>query len=153
MEMDYLRQMQNVCYTQKNENHLLITNDSLLKLACKKEHTKCVDQLAIDKFTQTINSNMEDWFVGKIKRMKKYWQEITELKTNNDSKYLESRNAFRVLLQDLIIDDAIFGAFLLKIYFSDFSLPKKAEKFFDLLPEKSDLTLEDIDITINKIPN
>jgi len=85
--------------------------------------------------------------------MKKYWKEVQESKTKNDSEYLENRNIFRALFHDLLDKNFEIFVFLHKIFPDTDSLPKKAEQFFDFLPEKSDLTLDDIDITINNVPN
>jgi hypothetical protein len=117
------------------------------------ENVKYVDHFDHEKYSQTINSNYEDWFVGKIQRMKKYWKEVQESKTKNDSEYLEKQNIFRALFHDLLDKNFEIFVYLQKIFTDTDSLPKKAEKFFDLLPEKSDLTLDDIDIAINNIPN
>lgn len=137
----------------KYENLIVITSDKDLKDACKIENVKYVDHFDHEKYSQTINSNYEDWFVGKIQRMKKYWKEVQESKTKNDSEYLEKRNIFRALFHDLLDKNFEIFVFLHKIFPDTDSLPKKAEQFFDFLPEKSDLTLDDIDIAINNIPN
>jgi hypothetical protein len=47
----------------------------------------------------------------------------------------------------------IYKIFLLKIYFDGDSLPEKTVKFFELLPEKSDLTLDDIENVLSQIAN
>jgi rRNA-processing protein FCF1 len=137
----------------KYEKLIVISSDKDLKDACKIENVKYVDHFDHEKYSQTINSNYEDWFVGKIQRMKKYWKEVQESKTKNDSEYLEKQNIFRALFHDLLDKNFEIFVYLQKIFTDTDSLPKKAEKFFDLLPEKSDLTLDDIDIAINNIPN
>jgi len=137
----------------KYENLIVITSDKDLKDACKTENVKYVDHFDHEKYSQTINSNYEDWFVGKIQRMKKYWKEVQESKTKNDSEYLEKRNIFRALFHDLLDKNFEIFVYLQKIFPDTDSLPKKAEQFFDFLPEKSDLTLDDIDIAINNVPN
>ncbi len=137
----------------KFENLIVITSDKDLKDACKIENVKCVDHFDSEKYSQTINSNYEDWFVGKIQRMKKYWSKVQESKTKNNSEYLEKRNIFRALFHNLLDQNFLLSVYLQKISPDTVSLPKKAEKFFDFLPEKSDLTLNDIDTAINSVPN
>mgnify|MGYP005632340889 CR=1 FL=1 len=137
----------------KSKNLLLITNDQLLKHACKQEHVKCVDHNSLDLFHETINSNYEDWFVGKISRMRGYWKNINEFKTTRPSEYIIRRNAFRIMFQKSFFQTWIYKIFLLKIYFDGDSLPEKTVKFFELLPEKSDLTLDDIENVLNQIAN
>ena len=137
----------------KYEDAILITNDGKLKDACEAEFVQIIDQYDRQRFTQTTDSNLEDWLVGKIQRMKTYWSELQELKKSNTA-YLEKRDDFKALFQSMIRENMLVQFFFIKVYLDDGdSLPKKTESFFDLLPEKPDMTLTDIDITMKKIPN
>jgi len=114
----------------KYEHAILITSDKALKDACGIENIQYIDHYDDQKFSQTINSNFEKWFIGKIQRMKKHWLDLKESKISNETGYLEKRNTFRALFHSLLSQNVILKAFFLKIYADNESLSKKAEHFF-----------------------
>ncbi len=130
---------------------VLITNDQKLLKACKDENVLHFDHIRNQhmKYLQTTNSYLEEWFVGKIQRLKILWQEIQKSKNNK----LESENeiqSFMELFYILCNSNYDVKTYLNKIFQSKDSV-KNIKKFFDTLPNNLNLTLDEIDVVVQHV--
>ncbi len=130
---------------------VLITNDQKLLKACEDENVLHFDHIRNQhmEYFQTTNSYLEEWFVGKIQRLKILWQEIQKSKNNK----LESENEIKSFTELFyILRDSNYDVktYLNKIFQSK-DYVKNIKKFFDTLPNSLNLTLDEIDVVVQHV--
>lgn len=137
----------------KHLNAVLVSNDQQLLNECKSKNVLCYNQIGSQgpKFDQTIISNHEEWFVGKIKRLKTFWMDIQKSK-NKKIEYDDKMKLFKELFNILYNTDNKIGMYLDPICGTNDST-KNIKKFFDILPDTPDLTFDEIEAKIKQIIN
>lgn len=135
-------------------NAVLITNDQKLLKTCAYENVLSYDHVKNHyvKYPQTTNSYLEEWFVGKIQRLKILWQKIQKSKNNKSNPEKEIK-LFEELFCILYESHDDVGKYLDKIFQSKNSA-KNIKIFFDTLPDSQNLTFDEIDnVVIQHIYN
>lgn len=137
----------------KHLNAVLISNDQQLLNECKSKNVLCYNHIKGQdpEFDQTIISNREEWFVGKIKRLKIFWNDIQTFE-NNRKYYDEKTKLLQELFHILYTTDDEIKRYLHKICESTNS-KENIKQFFRILSDKPDLTLDDIESKITEIVN
>ena len=137
----------------KHLNAVLVTNDQQLLNECKSKNVLCYNHIKSQdpEFEQTIISNREEWFVGKIKRLKVFWNDIQKFK-NKRKHYDEKTKLLQELFYILYTTDNEIKRYLDKICKSTNS-KENIKQFFCILPDSPNLTLDDIEAKIKEIVN